>query len=101
MTPARGETLRERAGQVQVQVVEALDEVDTGSALHPRRRIVVLLREDGRFTFAEQYHFTSEHDGDVVSEGWQLQRPEGVYADLSDARADAKAATDRLRRRSG
>ena len=57
--------------------------------------MVVLERDDGNFTFAEQYHYASEHDGQVIAEGWASLPAEGMYATVEDAEAAARLATDR------
>lgn len=82
-----------------MQVVRELDEVDVGTAIHPRRRIVVLLRSDGHFTVAEQYHYVSEYDGEIVSQGWQTLPLDGIYASAELAEAEALAASAELRMR--
>lgn len=80
-----------------MQTVETLEEVEIPSALHPRRRVVVLLRDDGLFAWAEQYHYVSEHDGEVIVEGWHSLAPEGIYASAEIAAAEGRAAMlDRL-----
>jgi hypothetical protein len=75
-----------------VQVVKELETVEVASAIHPRRRIVVLRRDDGHFTFAEQYFYVSEHEGEIIKEGWQTLPPRGVHATAVIAEAEARAA---------
>lgn len=84
-----------------MQVVKELDEVKISSAVHPRRRIVVLLRDDGNFTFAEQYHYTNEWEGEIVVEGWVTLRPNGIYATAAIAEAEGRAAFTCWHRQSG
>src|SRR5207244_4853803 len=40
-----------------VKVVKELEIVEVPHAIHPRRRIVVLQRDDAHFTFAEEYFY--------------------------------------------
>lgn len=75
-----------------MEVVRELAEVDVESAIHPRRRVVILLRGDGHYAFAEQYHYTSEHEGKIVAEGWHTLDPEGVYASVEIAQAEGVSA---------
>ena len=50
-----------------MKIIETFERTD---ALHKRRRLVVLQRNDGFFSIAEEYYFRSEYDGEVVAEGW-------------------------------
>ena len=75
-----------------VQVVKELETVAVVSAIHPRRRIVVLRRNDGYFTFAEQYFYVSEYEGEIIAEGWQQLPPHGIHGTAAIAEAEARAA---------
>jgi hypothetical protein len=75
-----------------VQVVKELEAVEVAAAIHPRRRIVVLRRDDGYYTFAEQYFFVSEYEGEIIAEGWQTQPPTGIYASAAIAESEGRAA---------
>jgi hypothetical protein len=75
-----------------VRVIKELEIVEVASATHPRRRIVVLRCDDGYFTFAEQYFFVSEYEGEVIAEGWQMLPPNGVYASATVAEHEGRAA---------
>jgi hypothetical protein len=82
-----------------VQIVKELEIVEVASAIHPgrrqRRRIVVLRRDDGNHTFAEQYFFVSEYEGQIIAEGWQTLRPNGIYASAAIAESEGRAAFER------
>jgi hypothetical protein len=78
-----------------VKVVRELDEVRADKELHPRRRMVVMRRNDGHYTFAEQYYYLNEWEGRLVAEGWATLPPQGVYATAEAAEADALAAYSR------
>ncbi|QUD90554.1 hypothetical protein [Phenylobacterium montanum] len=71
------------------EIVRELSELETAHNLHPRRRMVVIRREDGNFTFAEQYHYVTQNDGVVIAEGWASLRPEGIYSTANEAEAEA------------
>lgn len=43
-----------------MKIVKELEIVEVEDAMHPRRRIVVLQRDDGLFTFAEEYFYVSK-----------------------------------------
>jgi len=76
-----------------VQVVKELEEVEVVSApLHPRRRVVVLRRSDGSYSFAEQYFAVSEYEGEIIAEEWVTLPPTGIYASTAIAEAEARAA---------
>ena len=78
-----------------MKVISELEEAEIPSTLHPRRRMVVLARGDGHFTFAEQYHYTTEWEGKVIAEGWATLPCEGIFATAADAEAEARAAIAR------
>jgi hypothetical protein len=75
-----------------MQVVKELEIVEVASAIHPRRRIVVLRRDDGLYSFAEQYFFRSEYEGEVIAEGWYTQSSNGIYASAAIAELEGRAA---------
>jgi hypothetical protein len=54
------------------------------SSRHPKRRLVIVERNDGRFSYLEQYYFVSEYEGKVYAEGWASLNREGIY-DTADA----------------
>lgn len=69
-------------------VLKELPEFEVAGALHPRRRMVVIQRRDGNFSFAEQYYYRDEYDGDVV-EGWATLDREGIYETAAMAESEA------------
>jgi hypothetical protein len=75
-----------------MRIVKELEIVEVASAIHPRRRVVILRREDLHYTFAEQYFFISEHEGEIVAEGWQTLSSNGIYASAAIAEFEARAA---------
>lgn len=78
-----------------MEIVKTLGTIEDPTALHPRRRVVVLRRADGHYTYAEQYHFVSEHEGEVVAEGWATLPATGIYATAAIAEQEARAAFPR------
>lgn len=80
-----------------MKIVKELAEIAAPTSLHPRRRAVVMLRDDGHFTFAEQYHHTSEHGRTAIAEGWASLRPEGIFATADEGGAKALAMLSRPR----
>ena len=78
-----------------MKVIKELNEAEIASALHRRRRMVVLVRDDGRFSFAEQYHYATDVDGKVVAQGWATLPSEGVFPTAEDAEAEARLAAAR------
>jgi hypothetical protein len=78
-----------------VHIVKELDAVEVKSALHPRRRIVIIQRDDGWYTYAEQYYYVSEYDGEIMTEGWQTLRTEGLCATSQAAEMEGRAALAR------
>ena len=77
-----------------MQVVKELETVEIASAAHSRRRVVVLRRDDGNYTFAEQYFFVSEYEGKVIAQGWHTLPTKGVYATIAIAEFEGRAAFD-------
>ena len=57
-----------------------------------QRRIAILQRDDGHFSFAEQYFFTSEYEGEIIAEGWHHHRTEGIFESAELAEAAGRAA---------
>ena len=82
-----------------MQVAKELAEVEVASAMHSRRRIVVLVRDDGNFTYAEQYHHLTEQDGRTLAEGWVTLPAFGIFASAEAAEAAGREVMDRWLRR--
>ena len=75
-----------------MQKVKEFEIVEVASAIHPRRRLIVLRRDDGHYTFAEQYFFVSKYGGEIIAEGWRTLPPSGIYATAEIAEAEGRAA---------
>jgi hypothetical protein len=46
-----------------VKVLEAIDVVSWATGKPQRRRVAMLQRDDGHFSFAEEYSYTAESEG--------------------------------------
>ena len=75
-----------------MHIFKTLEEVEIAAAMHSRRRVVVLRRDDGWYSYAEQYHFVSEYEGSVIAEGWHTLSSNGVVASVEIAEAEGRAA---------
>ena len=72
-------------------MIKELEAVDVPSATHPRRRLVVLQRDDGHFAVAEQYYYVSQYEGKIIKEGWHQLPPDGLYATAEIAEQEGYA----------
>jgi hypothetical protein len=75
-----------------MRIVKELETVEIAAARHPRRRIVVIGRDDGFYSYAEQYHFVSEYDGEILAQGWHTVPFDGVYETSRIAEAEGRSA---------
>jgi hypothetical protein len=73
-----------------MQFVKIIETFERSDALHNRRRLVVLQRKDGFFSFAEEYYYRSEYEGEVVAKGWARLPPEGIFETTEIAAAEAR-----------
>ena len=62
-----------------VKVLEAIQITSAYTGEPQQRRIVILQRDDGHFTFAEEYSYKSEYEGEIIAEGWRRLPTEGIY----------------------
>ena len=75
-----------------MKVVRELEPVEVTGALHPRRRIVILERDDSHFSFAEEYYYVSEYEGEVMARGWARLPANGVYETADTAEREGRVA---------
>lgn len=75
-----------------MRIVKELEVAEIGAALHPRRRMVILRREDGLYAHAEQYHYVSQYEGEIISEGWATLPADGIYSSSQIAEIEGRAA---------
>jgi hypothetical protein len=52
-----------------VKVLEAIEFVSRGTGKPQQRRVAILQRDDGHFSFAEEYFCTSEYEGEIIAQG--------------------------------
>jgi hypothetical protein len=87
LVPARFEKLGKN-----LKIVKELETVVVADTTHPRRRIVILQRDDSNYSFAEQYFFASRYEGEIIKEGWQTLQPSGIYRTAAIAETEGRAA---------
>jgi hypothetical protein len=75
-----------------VKVLDAIDVVSSATGKPQKRRVAILQRDDGLFSFVEEYSFSSEHEGAIIAEGWKQLPPEGIYASAEIAEAEGQLA---------
>ena len=80
-----------------MKTIKELEAVEAMGAIHPRRRMVVMQRDDGHFTFAVEYYYISQYEGEIVSKGWRQLPPNGIYATAAIAEAEGRASLARWR----
>ncbi|MBW9054865.1 hypothetical protein [Rhizobium mesosinicum] len=74
-----------------MQVVKELEIVEIPDAIHPRRRMVLIQREDGFYAYAEQYYYISRYGGEIIAEGWARLPTDGsIYENPQAAEAEAR-----------
>jgi hypothetical protein len=75
-----------------VKQLEIIETVSAVTGKPQRRRLVILQRKDGNFSFAEEYFYTSEDEGKIIAEGWQQLPSNGIYDSVETAEAEGRAA---------
>ncbi|GES41483.1 hypothetical protein FBZ98_108190 [Rhizobium sp. ERR 922] len=78
-----------------MELEKELHIAEIGAALHPKRRMVVLRREDGFYTYAEQYHYVSHYEGKIIAEGWVTLPSDGMHTTSKIAEIEGRAAFSR------
>ena len=75
-----------------VKVSEAIEIVSAATGKPQQRRVAILQRDDGHFSFAEEYSYTSEYEGRVIAQGWQRFPSEGIFESAEIAEAEGQSA---------
>ena len=75
-----------------VKVSEAIEIVSITTGKPQQRRVVILQRDDGHFTFAEEYFYKSEYEGEIIAEGWQQLSSGGIFASAEIAETEGWSA---------
>lgn len=81
-----------------MRVVKELEAVEIAANSKGLRRIIVIERDDGFYTYAEQYHYVSEYDGEIISQGWHTVPHDGIYESSEVAETEGRAAFGRWHR---
>ena len=74
-----------------MKLVKIVENFERNDAPHKLRRVVVLQRDDGVFSIAEEYYSRSEYEGEIIAEGWVRLPPEGYYATIEIAATEARS----------
>jgi len=74
-----------------VKVLEAIELVSRATGKPQQRRVAILQRDDGNFSFAEEYFYTSECDGEIIAQGWARLPPEGIFGTAEIAEAEGRS----------
>lgn len=82
-----------------VKVLDAIDVISAVTEKSQQRRVAILQRDDGYFTFAEEYFYTSEYEGEIIAQGWARLPSNGIFASAEMAEADGRLFLQRLRTR--
>lgn len=75
-----------------MRVVKELGEVEMGTTRSGRRRIVIIERDDGFYSYAEEYYYVSEYDGEIISQGWATIPYDGIYETSEIAETEGRLA---------
>ncbi|MGA7809887.1 hypothetical protein [Bradyrhizobium sp.] len=82
-----------------VKVSAAIEIVSVATGKPQQRRVAILQRDDGHFTFAEEYAYKSEYEGEIIAEGWRRLPSEGIFASAEIAEAEGHSAFLRRHKR--
>lgn len=75
-----------------MRIVKELEAVEIPNTRKGPRRIIIVERDDGFYTYAEQYHYVSEYDGEIISEGWHTVAHDGIYESSAVAETEGRSA---------
>jgi len=74
-----------------MRIVKELDIAEIPADHFPTRRMVLIQREDGFYTYAEEYYYVSRYDGEIIAEGWATLPTGGsIYENSQAAEAEAR-----------
>jgi len=72
-------------------LVKIIATFERSEAPFKQRRLVVLQRSNGYFTFAEEYYYQTEYEGKVVAKGGWAHLPlAGIFETVDAAEAEAR-----------
>lgn len=75
-----------------VMVSEPIQIASVSTGKPQQRRVAILQRDDGHFTFAEEYSYKSEYEGQVIAEGWHRLPAEGIFENAELAEIAGQSA---------
>lgn len=73
-------------------IVSIVTTFEDATSLHPSRRLVVVQRRDALYSYAIQYFYFSEFEGELTSEGWVTLPAEGIYPTTEMAASEGLSA---------
>ena len=73
------------------KTLQAIQTISVGGK-PKERRIAILQRDDGYFTFAEEYYYKSEFEGEIIAEGWAQLPNEGIFETIELAEEAGQVA---------
>lgn len=73
-----------------VKTLQAIHTISVGGK-PKQRRVAILQRDDGYFTFAEEYYYKSEFEGEIIAEGWAQLPDEGIFETIELAEKAGQA----------
>jgi hypothetical protein len=82
-----------------VKLLEPIKMISATTGEPQRRRVAILQREDGYFSFSESYFYTSEYEGEIIAQGWQQLPPEGIFTSAEIAEAEGRSSSSKGTRR--
>ncbi len=74
-----------------VKVLEPIEVISAVTGRRQQRRVAILQRDDGHFSFAEEYFYTSEHEGEILAQGWQQLPPEGIFGSMGTGESEGRS----------
>jgi hypothetical protein len=74
-----------------VKVLEAIDLVSRAAGKPQQRRVAILQRGDGHFSFAEESSYTAEWEGEIIAQGWARLSLKGIFGSAEIAEAEGRS----------
>jgi hypothetical protein len=74
-----------------VKTLEVIDVVCAVTGKRRQRRVAILQRDDGHFSFAEEYFYTNVWEGEIIAQGWARLPSEGIFANAETTEAEGRA----------
>jgi len=74
-----------------VKVLEAIEIISAVTGKPQQRRVAILQRDDGHFSFAEEYFYTAAYEGEIIAQGWRQLPPEGIFESAEIAETEGRS----------